>query len=176
MDSAFESAFATAIDIEKGYWIDPVAGPTKFGITQMTYPDLDIKNLSIAKAKDLYYNDWWLKYKFTRISGVAIKTKLFVAAINEGAPMAFRCLQRALRACGQTVIEDGVLGAQTLQACNLVLNVALLAALTESVAGHYRERAATVSMQIKMALATGEQPPAPYPLEGLLRRAYGEVK
>ena len=34
---------------------------TKFGISAMSYPSLNIKQLTIEQAKDIYYRDFWLK-------------------------------------------------------------------------------------------------------------------
>ena len=48
------------------------------------------------------------------------------------------CLQRALRACGATIAEDGKLGDATLAAVAIAPPEALLPALREALAGHYR--------------------------------------
>jgi lysozyme family protein len=32
---------------------------TKYGISAMTYPDLDIRNLTLDQAKAIYKRDWW---------------------------------------------------------------------------------------------------------------------
>src|SRR5690554_991684 len=34
---------------------------TKFGISAMTYPHLDIKSLTLEQAKDIYLRDFWLR-------------------------------------------------------------------------------------------------------------------
>lgn len=32
----------------------------------MTYPNLDIKNLTVAQAKEIYKRDWWDKMNMDR--------------------------------------------------------------------------------------------------------------
>jgi lysozyme family protein len=39
---------------------DDPGGATNFGISQRSYPDLDIKNLTKEEAKKIYYEDYWL--------------------------------------------------------------------------------------------------------------------
>jgi lysozyme family protein len=41
---------------------DP-GGRTKFGISQASYPKLDIAILTRDEAVDIYYRDYWAKYK-----------------------------------------------------------------------------------------------------------------
>jgi len=36
-------------------------GLTKFGISQRAYPNLDIKNLTLEQAEEIYYNDYFMK-------------------------------------------------------------------------------------------------------------------
>lgn len=38
---------------------DP-GGETKYGISKRAHPTLDIKNLTLAEACDIYYKDYWL--------------------------------------------------------------------------------------------------------------------
>lgn len=40
---------------------DP-GGETKFGIAKASHPDLDIKNLTLAQAMNVYYNEYWVKF------------------------------------------------------------------------------------------------------------------
>ena len=52
----FTSAFDFVLGREGGYVNDPhdPGGETNFGITKRDHPDLDIKNLSIKKAREIY--------------------------------------------------------------------------------------------------------------------------
>ena len=48
---------------DRGNWTSGVVGQgelkgTKFGLAAMTYPHLDIKNLTVDQAKAIYFEDW----------------------------------------------------------------------------------------------------------------------
>ncbi|MGB9879036.1 MAG: glycosyl hydrolase 108 family protein [Candidatus Pelagibacter ubique] len=51
------------LEVEGGYVNDPrdPGGETKFGICKRSYPNIDIKNLSIEKAMEIYKNNYWDK-------------------------------------------------------------------------------------------------------------------
>jgi lysozyme family protein len=122
--AAFEKSFSRLISHEGGFSDDPkdpgnwtggrvnvgeLKG-TKFGIAANTYPDLDIKNLTLDQAKAIYYRDWWLKIGADEIDG-AIVFQMWDFAVNAGMETAKRCLQRAVR-----VADDGVVGPRTIAA------------------------------------------------------------
>jgi lysozyme family protein len=77
---------------------------TKFGISAMTYPDLDIERLTLEQAKAIYYRDWWLKLEMDLFKP-ALSYQMFDAAINHGMHNATKMLQRAVGAD-----DDGVIG------------------------------------------------------------------
>ncbi len=64
MREHFNLAVEFVLVREGGYVNDPndLGGETKFGISKRKYPDIDIKNLTIEKAKDIYYNFYWTKF------------------------------------------------------------------------------------------------------------------
>ena len=47
--------------LKDGYVNDPddAGGETKFGISKRAHPELDIKNLNISQACDIYYDEYW---------------------------------------------------------------------------------------------------------------------
>lgn len=47
--------------LDDGYVNDPndPGGETKYGISKRAYPNEDIKNLTLARALELYYRDYW---------------------------------------------------------------------------------------------------------------------
>ena len=54
----------SSIPEDKGNWTSGKIGVgvlmgTKFGISAARYPFLDIKNLTLAEAKDIYFDDFW---------------------------------------------------------------------------------------------------------------------
>lgn len=59
--SNFDAAFGIIIGIEAGYVDDPKdpGGETKYGISKRRYPNEDIKNLTIDRARFLYQRDYW---------------------------------------------------------------------------------------------------------------------
>ena len=132
---------------EGGYVNNPSdpGGETKYGISKRSYPAVDIPALTRDQAIAIYYRDWWQKYRFDQLSA-AIAGKTFNLAVNMGAAAAIRCLQRACRACGQPVAEDGVIGQMTADVTHtLAMGDAgrmLMAALRSEAAGYYRLTAA----------------------------------
>jgi lysozyme family protein len=140
---AFERAVARLLGDEGGYVDNPAdpGGETKFGISRREYPNVDIAALTRAEAVAIYYRDWWQRYRYSELPG-PIGAKLFDLAVNIGLDHAVRCLQRALRACGRRVTEDGALGRATIIAAAAANQLALLAALRAEAAGYYRALAA----------------------------------
>ncbi|HVA69678.1 MAG TPA: glycosyl hydrolase 108 family protein [Candidatus Binataceae bacterium] len=141
--AAFVRAVGRLLVDEGGYVDNPEdpGGATKFGISQRDYPELDIKALTREAAAAIYFRDWWERYRFSDLSG-AIGAKLFDLSVNMGPDHAAKCLQRASRACGRPVVEDGVLGPASLRAIRAVNQLALMAAFRSEAAGYYRAIAA----------------------------------
>lgn len=57
----FTRSIAFVLSVEGGLVNNPAdpGGLTKYGISQRSYPDLDIRNLSIEDAKEIYFRDYW---------------------------------------------------------------------------------------------------------------------
>lgn len=94
---------------DRGNWTSGKVGVgelrgTKFGISAMSYPNENIRELSEDRAKFLYRRDFW-----QRVGGddlhAAIVFQLFDAAVNHGPGNAIRILQRAVG-----VADDGDFG------------------------------------------------------------------
>ena len=160
-DERFEHAVSFVLAHEGGYSndIDDDGGETKFGISKRIYPDLDINALTIDQAKAIYKRDFWEPQLYKEIKDVNLATKVFDLAVNMGSNWAHRLVQRALRATGQDILEDGILGPMTLAAINKADLTDLLAALKSEAAGYYRTLAATKPKRAKF-------------LKGWLKRAY----
>jgi len=121
----WEKAFNTVIGIEAGYqcnpkdrgnWTSGKVGTgelkgTKYGISAMAYPNLDIKNLTLEQAKEIYHQDYWCKYKCDFLPD-ALSLAVFDYAVNSGKQAVYD-LQRSLN-----VTVDGVIGNQTVGAAN----------------------------------------------------------
>ena len=99
--------------VEGGYVNDPVdpGGETNFGISKRQYPTVDIKNLTLAKAIEIYERDYWNKLKLGALHSQRIAWKVFDIEVNTG--QGDRMLQQAL---GVTV--DGMIGDKTIAAAN----------------------------------------------------------
>ena len=126
MSLTFDQAFERLIGHEgkftndrqdRGNWTTGVIGKgelkgTKYGISAMTYPDLDIKNLTLLQAKQIYKRDWWDKINADQINP-ALVFQVWDFAINAGMGTAKRKLQLAVG-----VLDDGIIGNLTIQAIN----------------------------------------------------------
>jgi lysozyme family protein len=160
----FLKAFEYLLKHEDGYVNDKAdpGGETNSGISKRSYPNLDIKNLTLEQAKEIYFRDFWAKCKCEDIEDENIATKFFDLAVHTGIPQAVKLIQRALRAAGISVTEDGIIGAITLSAINKADSTDLLAALKSEAAGYYRLIANLNPSQKKF-------------IEGWLNRAYDNV-
>ena len=111
--SAFDSIIEMILKHEGGYVDHPTdpGGRTKYGISQRAYPDLDIKNLTIEEAKEIYRDDYWCRIKGDDLpAGVACAVMDY--AVNSGISRASKALQAA---CG-IKNGDGIIGPHTLSA------------------------------------------------------------
>lgn len=103
----------TAHPHDRGNWTGGIVGKgllkgTKFGISAMTYPDLDIQGLTVEEAKRIYKRDWWDKLGMAKYPK-SLRYQLFDAAINHGTHNMAVILQAAVGA-----ETDGVIGPITL--------------------------------------------------------------
>lgn len=135
----FLAAVERVLADEGGYSSNPAdsGGATRFGISARAHPGVDIATLTRDAAVNIYWSEWWLRFGFARLPA-ALAAKTFDLAVNIGAAHAFECLQRALRACGMPVTDDGALGAATIRAAQHADPVAAMSALRSEAAGYYR--------------------------------------
>ena len=90
---------------------------TKYGISAAAYPTLDIKNITLDHAKEIYKRDYWLKYHCEKVPSDA-RFSYFDALVNSGPGGKTRqgaviWLQKALG-----VTADGIIGNKTIAALN----------------------------------------------------------
>lgn len=119
-DLAFERVIGheglfTADPKDRGSWTSGVIGQgqlngTKYGISAMSYPDLDIVNLTVDQAKAIYKRDFWDRAQADQYPA-ALAYQLFDIAVNNGNGNAIRMLQRAAG-----VADDGQVGKLTIAA------------------------------------------------------------
>lgn len=142
MDEKFKEAVKKTLEHEGGCVNDPKdpGGETKFGISKKSYPDLDIAGLTRDEAEQIYFTDWWEKYRYGEIDDGAIAAKVFDLAINMGPRRAHWLLQIAVNYAGTPVCIDGVIGRQTLSAINGQTPAFLLALLKVEAVKYYVSR------------------------------------
>lgn len=133
----FDKAFIDLIGIEGGYVNDPTdrGGETKYGISKRAYPNVDIKNLTLNQAKDIYKKDYWNKSGANKVNDVKIAEELFDTAVNMGNGIARKFLQQALNLLNRNgrnfadLKVDGKIGSKTISAYHMVNKRNLLKAL-----------------------------------------------
>lgn len=90
---------------------DP-GGETKYGISKRSYPNEDIRNLTIDRATELYRRDYVEKHGIDTLDSDRT-AELVVDWVVHSGTLGIRKLQQALN-----VPVDGVMGPQTIQALN----------------------------------------------------------
>lgn len=89
---------------------DP-GGTTNFGISQASYPNLNIAQITEDQALNIYFTDYWLANQCDAIPA-PLCFLYFDTCVNQGASNAVRILQQTVG-----VTQDGIVGPATLQAC-----------------------------------------------------------
>lgn len=140
----FDYAFDRVIKFEGGYINDKddSGGETKYGISKNTFPHLKIADLTLADAREIYYQEYWVANKYDNIENCKVAAKIFDMAVNMGARNAHINTQRALMACGVRLKWDGIAGVKTFAAINDTPAEVLCAALRAEQASYYERLAA----------------------------------
>ena len=97
---------------DRGNWTSGKIGVgmlkgTKYGISAMSYPQIDIRMLSLENAKKIYYEEFWLKAHCDELPS-SIRFDVFDMAVNSGVAATIKTLQKAIGA-----LPDGIIGAKT---------------------------------------------------------------
>lgn len=108
----FDMAFERLIGNEGGLVDNPSdpGGLTNWGISQRSYPHLDIRSITQDAAKEIYRRDFWNRGSMDQYFP-SIAFQAFDAAVNHGIESAVRMLQRAAGAA-----DDGHVGPITINA------------------------------------------------------------
>lgn len=106
----FIRAVDIVLELENGYNLDPddPGGATKFGISQRSYPNLKISEVTREQAVDIYKKDFWDRYSIEMLPDY-LRLVFFDACVNQGGSQSVQMLQHVL-----TVEPDGILGPKTL--------------------------------------------------------------
>jgi lysozyme family protein len=127
---SFDKAFEKTVGLEGGYGCDPddkgnwTGGAigvgelkgTKYGISAAAYPDEDIKNLTLDRAKYLYRRDYWQRLNIDEVPNDQVQEEIFDTAVNMGVGAAGMVVQRGVNflEIGKPLVVDGAIGAVTL--------------------------------------------------------------
>ena len=164
-EDRFKNAVQAVLDNEGGFVNDPAdpGGATNHGISLRFLRSIghldadgdgrpdgdvnfdgdidhnDILILTTDQAIGLYRAHFWDRYDYASLPPM-VGEKVFDLAVNAGPVQAHKLLQRALRACGQNVVDDGIIGPKTKQSIKRldVLDFEILVALRSEAAGFYR--------------------------------------
>ena len=113
----FNEIIEQVLEHEGGYVNDPndLGGETKYGITKRFYPELNIKELTEEKAKQIYKDDYWDKNRVESLPQ-NLWHIYFDMCVNMGKRTAVKVLQRAAVNKGKDIEVDGGLGPMTIGA------------------------------------------------------------
>lgn len=162
-DSRFEYALDKVLRHEGGFVDDPVdpGGATNFGISLRFLKEAgeldldgdgradgdldldgdidvdDIRAMSRDDAAFFYRSHWWDRNDYGAFP-LTIGWKVFDLAVNMGSPQAHKVLQRACRACGRAITDDGILGPVSRRTVAEISAPELLVAIRAEAAGFYR--------------------------------------
>jgi lysozyme family protein len=136
----FDPAFKFMLPHEGGYnfTAGDQGGKTKFGISQATYPNVDIEKLTLDEAKHIYDRDYWIPFYLSEIVSQALANKIFDMSVNMRPRSWASIVQEACCDCGVNVVVDGVWGPLTRTAVNSCNAEDLIAALKLRQEQHYR--------------------------------------
>lgn len=103
--------------VDSGNWTQPnctgILKGTKYGIAARFFPNLDIKNLTLNQARQIYFEKYYLPMNLEGIHDELSVLHIFDFGINAGKGIAIRTAQRIVN-----VRPDGLVGAFTTKAIN----------------------------------------------------------
>jgi lysozyme family protein len=97
---------------------DDPGGETKWGVSKVFNPDLDVKNLSEEGAMAIAYARYWKPMMLDQLIFPQIGTEMFDTAYNGGVHTAVHIVQGSLILLGMDIVRDGVMGPNTVRAIN----------------------------------------------------------
>tara|TARA_Y100001963_G_C6523274_1_gene327640 strand:+ start:23 stop:496 length:474 start_codon:yes stop_codon:yes gene_type:complete len=114
----FDEIIDKVLESEGGYVNDKddAGGETNMGISKKAYPDVDIKNLTLKEAKQIYYEDYWVPSKAEQLPN-QLREIYFDMVVNFGRRGAAKVLQSACNGKNTYKIKvDGMVGTATIGA------------------------------------------------------------
>lgn len=93
-------------------------GKTKYGISQKSYPNINIEKLTKDEAKQIYYNDFWKKYNVHMIKNERLAIRLFDTMVLTGSRRATLILEECIVKLGYNIPVDGIFDPELLNIIN----------------------------------------------------------
>ena len=106
----FQKSIKFVLDAEGGYTNDPddLGGETNYGIDKRSHPDVNMKELTIDEATDIYFTEYWVRFNCEQFIW-PLDCVYFDCCVNTGQKQSNRFLQRAVG-----TEPDGIIGPKTL--------------------------------------------------------------
>lgn len=120
-DERFKRILARTLEYEGGYGDDKRdrGGETKYGISKRSHPNVDVKNLTLEGAEEIYWRDYYAPNRYGEIQNEDLAAEVFDFAVNAGPATANRLLQKAVNeTTGAGIGTDGILGRKSLDVIN----------------------------------------------------------
>jgi len=108
---------------DPGNWRNGKLIGTKYGISAKYFPDVDIENLTVEQAKEIYHDNCWHGSICKRLPD-ELATVYFDAIVNMGLQRASKVLQHSCnRIVGDDCLSvDGIVGERTQEVLNMILH------------------------------------------------------
>lgn len=86
MTDKFNKLIGFILKHEGGYVNDPIdpGGETNMGISKRSYPNEDIKNMTVERASEIYFRDYWTPLNCDNYEDNKLALALFDSAVNCG--------------------------------------------------------------------------------------------
>lgn len=138
------------IEIEGGYVNDPhdLGGETKYGISKRSYPNEDIRNLTVERAIEIYTRDFWNPNRLNEIKNQTVANIIFRFCVHAGSYRAIKLVQQTVNDYIPITI-DGVIGSQTLNAINTINDNCLQSSLRVTICRYYLRLVTRIPSQEK---------------------------
>ena len=122
LEVKFNEVIKHVLKNEGGYVNDPNdrGGETKYGISNRAHPEVDIKNLTIDGALDIYRRLYWNPSKAEKLMP-ELRYQYFDFVVNAGQGNAVKVLQKACNGKlkrSDKIAVDGRIGPMTIKASN----------------------------------------------------------
>lgn len=98
----------------------------------------DIRSMDRETAIEIYRIAIWNAHNYSNLFDQDVATKVFDMTVNMGPAQSHKHAQRACRAVGREVSDDGIVGPKTLSAINGSEPREIIASMRSEMAGFYR--------------------------------------